>query len=222
MNTDPRFSSEELLKVLSLSHNATAIHTSMALTVQMANDAMLAIWGKDKSVIGLSLEEALPELKGQPFIGMMQNVLQTGISHQDVDTPANLVVNGRFQTFYFDFEYRAIKNEQGETYCILHTATDVTQEYLNRQALLTAQKTGEALAREQALNEELATTIEELSATNEELKATQHKLLQLNTELEDRVQRRTAALAESEANFRNMILQAPVAIGLFNGYYLVL
>jgi two-component system sensor histidine kinase VicK len=222
MNTDPRFSSEELLKVLSLSHNATAIHTSMALTVQMANDAMLAIWGKDKSVIGLSLEEALPELKGQPFIGMMQNVLQTGISHQDVDTPANLVVNGRFQTFYFDFEYRAIKNEQGETYCILHTATDVTQEYLNRQALLTAQKTGEALAREQALNEELATTIEELSATNEELKATQHKLLQLNTELEDRVQRRTAALAESEANFRNMILQAPVAIGLFKGYDMVL
>ena len=99
MNNTSRFSSDELLKVLSLSHNATAIHSSMDLTVQMANDAMLAIWGKDRSVIGLPLEEALPELKGQPFIAMMQAVLTTGISHEDVNTPANLVVNGRLQTF---------------------------------------------------------------------------------------------------------------------------
>lgn len=222
MNTDPRFSSDALLKVLSLSHNATAIHTSMALTVQTANDAMLAIWGKGREVIGLPLEEALPELKGQPFIGMMQDVLNTGITHEDINTPANLVVNGSLQTFYFDFSYRAIKNEQGETYCLLHTATDVTERYLNQQALLTAQKTEQALAREQALNEELATTVEELSATNEELKETQYKLQQLNIELEDRVARRTKALTESEANFRNMVLQAPVAIGLFSGYDMVL
>jgi two-component system sensor histidine kinase VicK len=222
MNTDPRFSSDDLLKVLSLSHNATAIHTSMALTVQTANDAMLAIWGKDRSVIGLPLEEALPELKGQPFIGMMQEVLKTGITHEDVNTPADLVVNGRLQTFYFDFSYRAIRNEQGETYCLLHTATDVTERYLNQQALVNAQKTEQALAREQALNEELATTVEELSATNEELKETQYKLQQLNIELEDRVSRRTRALAESEANFRTLIMQAPVAIGLFNGYEMVL
>jgi two-component system sensor histidine kinase VicK len=222
MSNTPRFSSDELLKVLSLSHNATAIHNSMDLTVQMANDAMLAIWGKDRSVIGLPLEEALPELKGQPFIAMMQAVLNTGISHEDVNTPANLVVNGVLQTFYFDFSYRAIKDERGQTYCLLHTATDVTERYLNQQALLSAQKTEAALAREQALNEELATTIEELGATNEQLQDTRDKLQQLNVELEDRVARRTKALTESEANFRNMILQAPVAIGLFKGYDMVL
>ncbi len=222
MNNTSRFSSDELLKVLSLSHNATAIHSSMDLTVQMANDAMLAIWGKDRSVIGLPLEEALPELKGQPFIAMMQAVLTTGISHEDVNTPANLVVNGRLQTFYFDFSYRAIKDEQGQTYCLLHTAADVTERFLNQQALLSAQKTEDALAREQALNEELATTIEELGATNEQLQETQYKLQQLNTELEERVARRTKALTESEANFRNMILQAPVAIGLFKGHDMVL
>ncbi|RWY49282.1 ATP-binding protein [Mucilaginibacter gilvus] len=222
MNSSSRFSSDELLEILSLSHNATAIHSTMALTVQTANDAMLAIWGKDRSVIGLPLEEALPELKGQPFIGMMQAVLNTGITHEDVNTPADLVVNGKLQTFYFDFSYRAIKNAQGETYCLLHTATDVTDRYLKHQALLSAQKTEAALAREQSLNEELATTIEELSATNKELKDTQQKLEQLNTELEDRVARRTMALSKSEANFRNMILQAPVAIGLFKGYDMVL
>lgn len=222
MNNDRPFSSDELLKVLSLSHNATAIHTSDLLTVQTANDAMLDIWGKDRSVIGLPLEEALPELKGQPFLGMMQAVLRTGITHRDTDTPADLVVNGRLQTFYFDFEYRAIKNEQGETYCLLHTATDVTQRYLNQQSLLAAQKTQEALAREQALNEELASANEELSAINEELNDTQQLLQQLNAELEDRVASRTVALAESEANFRNLMLQAPVALGLFTGPDMVL
>lgn len=172
-----RLSSTEVLEVLSLTKTATAIHTTNEMIIEMANDAMIAIWGKDKSIIGKPLEEALPELKGQPFIGMLQNVLHTGVTIEGSDTPAELEVDGKLQTFYFDFSYRAVKNNIGETICILHTATDVTERFFSRQR---EQDLNEELV---AINEELSAANEELTATNEELRQSQEELITLNENL---------------------------------------
>jgi two-component system sensor histidine kinase VicK len=130
----------QLLEVLSLSENATAIYTSQDIIIEFANDAMIAFWGKDRSIIGKPLEEAVPELKGQPFKKMLQDVLITGITNKGEAIPAELLVEGKLQTSYYDYEYRAIKNESGESYCILHTAADVTEKILNRQALMKARE----------------------------------------------------------------------------------
>ncbi|AMR30418.1 hypothetical protein A0256_02780 [Mucilaginibacter sp. PAMC 26640] len=217
MNNIHRFSSDELLQVLALSQNATAIYSTRDLIIQTANDAMLGLWGRGREAIGQPLQKAVPELEGQPFIAILQEVWDTGVIYTANDTPALLNLTGRLNTYYFDFVYRPIKNVAGNVYCILHTATDVTERYKNRQKLLNASKTEDELNREQALNEQLQVTNEELNATNEQLKDIQLKLSNLNLELEEKVLRRTAALAESEANFRNMILQAPVAMALFKG-----
>lgn len=120
----------ELLKMLILSKEATAVYTGMEINIEMANDSMISFWGKDKTVIGRSMQEAIPELAGQPFIGLIQNVWQTGIKYEAVNTPAQLLVNGRLQQFYFDFCYRAVKSESGKVGCILHTATNVTERVL--------------------------------------------------------------------------------------------
>ena len=45
-------SSNELLQVFNLTQTATAIHVTEDAIIQEANDAMLAIWGKDRSVVG--------------------------------------------------------------------------------------------------------------------------------------------------------------------------
>ncbi len=74
MPSTPQLTHEKLLQVLSLSENATAIYTSGDIIIETANNAMIAFWGKDHSVIGKPLIEAVPELKGQPFIGILQNV----------------------------------------------------------------------------------------------------------------------------------------------------
>jgi len=63
---------DQILEVLSLSQNATAIYAGDDIIIQAANDAMIAFWGKDRSIIGKPLEEAVPELKGQPFKKMLQ------------------------------------------------------------------------------------------------------------------------------------------------------
>ncbi|MBT2559575.1 PAS domain S-box protein [Pedobacter sp. ISL-68] len=204
-------SSDQLLEVFNLTHTATAVHVGETAIIQAANDAMLRIWGKDRSVIGKSLEEALPELKGQPFIDMFRKVWLEGLVISGKDTAADLMVDGKLKTFYFDFEYRAIKNDAGKTICILHTAIDVSERVLRQQAVEQALEREEALQREQTLNEELAATVEELATTNEELVATNEELQEtqetlhvLNNELELRVVERFNQLSESEKRFRTM------------------
>jgi PAS domain S-box-containing protein len=205
---------DQLVEVLYFSKTATAIHIGESAVIQFANEAMLNIWGKDRSVIGRSLEEALPELKGQPFIEMFAQVWKEGLTISGTDTPADLEVNGNIATYYFDFEYRAIKNPEGNTICILHTAVDVTERYLNREALLQAKEKEEQLHREQALNEQLATTNEELNATNEELFQNREELSALNEDLEKRIASRVKELEESEARFRTMAEATTVLISV--------
>ncbi|WP_316808162.1 PAS domain S-box protein [Pedobacter agri] len=197
-------SNEQLLQVFNLTYTATAIHVTEDAIIQEANDAMLRIWGKDRSVIGKSLEEALPELKGQPFIDMFKAVWREGLTISGKDTAADLEIEGEIKTFYFDFEYKAVKNESGQVICILHTAIDVTERFLKKEAEDRAAEKEMALQREQELNEELAATNEELMATNEELQVAQEKLSVLNNELEERVLKRVRELSESEERFRTM------------------
>ncbi|MCP9750552.1 PAS domain-containing protein [Ferruginibacter sp. HRS2-29] len=233
-----RFTKEQLLEILSLSHNATAIYTGEELTIQSANNAMLALWGRDRSVIGKSLIDVLPELHDQPFFGLLRQVLATGITYEGTDTPAQLMRSGTLQTYYFDFVYRAIRNASGEVDCILHTATEVTELHLGRELQAEMLAKDEALNREQSLNEELAatneelvttnedlaSTLEELSAANEELNEARSSLQNLNEALEIRVTERTEKLAQSitklsasENRTRAIIEAAPFPIGVYIG-----
>ncbi|MCO5950937.1 PAS domain-containing sensor histidine kinase [Mucilaginibacter flavidus] len=191
----PLLNNEQLLQVLSSSNNAVAVHVAEDAIIQYASDRMIAIWGKDKSVIGKSLEQALPELKGQPFIDLFKKVWNEGVTISGTDTPAQLEVDGELHTYYFDFEYRAMKNDAGKTYCILHTATDVTERFLNMEKV-------------QSLTEELRASNEELRAANEELNASNEELYESQQSLRDLYE----DLAESDLRFRNMVKQAPVGI----------
>lgn len=217
MTNPGSLSSDQIITFLSVYKNAIALYTTENIVLQYANKAMLAFWDRDESVIGLPLDVALPEIQDQPFMDMLRAVYHTGVDDVGESIRADLLVNGQLQTFYFDYAYRAIKDEAGKTICIMHTAEDVTEKTQNRDTLSKAQKTREALQREQALNEELAAANEELFSTNEQLNNTQNTLGQLNMELEERVASRTKALTESEARLRYMLAEAPIAISLLTG-----
>jgi PAS domain S-box-containing protein len=205
MNKVTRFTSEEIIAILSLSPNATAIYASEQIIIQAANDAMIAFWDKDRSIVGYPLEEAVPELKGQPFLNIIKNVWHTGISYEAHDTPALLKTGDQLQTFYFDFVYRAILNEEGKTTCILHSATDVTERNINRLALQQAKEQADDLCREKNINEELSVINQRLNISNAELQATQRNLYELTETLEDRVQSRTNKLKESQIKLEQAI-----------------
>lgn len=199
-----RLNAEQLNHILSFTNVATAIHHGEEARIEFANEPMLRIWGRGREVIGKGLVEAMPELADQPFGEMFARVWREGITISGNDTPAELSIDGERKTFYFDFEYRAVKNEHGEVTGVLHTATDVTERYLNRRELEMAAQNRELLIREQALNEELAASNEELNAINEELQTSREDLARLNQDLESMVQDRVKAFTESEERFRSM------------------
>jgi PAS domain S-box-containing protein len=221
INGKKRLSENSLLETLCLIDTAVAVYTGEELHIEFANPAMLAAWGKTEEVVGGALSEALPEIAGQPFIGMLRKVWTSGIDDVGMAIPAELIVDGRLQLFYFDYAYRAIKNGAGAVYAILHTATNVTEKINAAFEVEKAKEKQFLLEREQALNEELASTNEELYATNEALQSAQEKLRVLNSELESRVALRTAELSRSESRMRYLFSDAPIAIAVLSGRELV-
>jgi PAS domain S-box-containing protein len=202
----------DLLHILTQSKDATAVYDSADLHIRFANQAMLNLWGKGNGIIGKTMESALPEIVGQPFIGMLKKVWHTGETCTGTDTPATLMVNGVLKTSFFDFEYRAIRNDKGETMAILHTATDISSR------VLAWEKVAEKQQREQQLIEELSQSNDNIRATNEHLSAINSDLMISNeniTKLNDRLQ-------ESQTDFKRLVAQAPVAILVLRGKDLII
>lgn len=210
-------SAEQLNHVLSFTRTGTAVHVGEHAQIQFANEAMLSIWGRGREVIGKSLAEAMPELEGQPFLEMFARVWREGITFSGTDTAAEILVDGELKTFYFDFEYLPVKDESGMVVGILHTATDVTERFLNRTELEMALENKELLKREQSLNEELAASNEELNVINEELLSSRSELSYLNKELESMVEDRVKAFTESEQRFRSMADNTDVLVAVSDG-----
>lgn len=165
------------------------------LTVAVANAATLKAWGKDKSVIGKSFLEALPELQDQPFESLLRRVMATGEPYYAVNDRAILLVDGQKKVSYYTFSYQPLKDPEGAIIGVVCYATDVTGlveskekiKELGEQALL--------------MNEQLASTNRKLEAFNEELATINEELTESNHLLE-----------LSEGRFKNLILQAPFAI----------
>ncbi|WP_026898182.1 PAS domain-containing sensor histidine kinase [Daejeonella oryzae] len=111
------------------------------MIITVANNATLKAWGRDKSVIGQPFSEALPELKDQPFRGLLSHVYETGNTYFSSNDRADLMVDGRIQTFYFKFTYQPLRDSNNIITSVLCFATDVTELERSRQAVEASQNT---------------------------------------------------------------------------------
>jgi len=106
---------------------ATAIYVGKEMKIELANEAMLKVWGKNSNVLGKTLREALPELEGQPFHELLEEVYSTGNTYWGKEDKVDLEINGKIQSGYFNFTYKPLRNQSGEIYGILNMAVDVTE-----------------------------------------------------------------------------------------------
>jgi len=107
---------------------ATAYYETENIIIRLANDEMLRFWGKDKTVIGKTVEEAIPELNVQPFVDILKEVYRTGITYHADQEEARLLVDGKEEKRWFSFTYKPLKDSNGEVYAIIHAAMDVTKQ----------------------------------------------------------------------------------------------
>ncbi|WP_256010131.1 PAS domain-containing sensor histidine kinase [Desertivirga xinjiangensis] len=207
LNSFSRLTNEQLLEILSFSAEAAAIYISEDLEIQYANDAMLRIWGREKTVIGKALEHAVSEIKHQRFAALLQHVWRTGKIYEAKEAPVSIQVDGEVRTSYFDFRYLPILDENGQTYCILHTAREVTELHFQQKTIEEGEQREFILIKQlAAINEELGAANEDLETINEELSASNEELNNLNN-----------LLSESQAQLKEIIEQAPIGICVFRG-----
>lgn len=106
---------------------STAIYKGEDLIIEFANEQMIKTWGKDRTVIGKTLQNALPELQGQPFIDILKNVYITGIPYFSQEDRVDLFVDGVLQTFYYNFSYKPMRDADGKVNAIINVAVNVTE-----------------------------------------------------------------------------------------------
>lgn len=119
---------------------ATSMYTGSELKIEIANDKMISVMGKNKSIIGKKLIDALPELIGQPFLEILNNVYQTGKPYHAQEQKAVLEINNELLTFWFDLDYNPLFNKEGQVYGILNMAVDVTHRFKAKQKLALAEE----------------------------------------------------------------------------------
>ncbi len=112
---------------------AIGLLSGKALIIESANDQLLEFWGKSEEVIGKPLSKALPELEGQPFLDILNEVFATGEAHRGTEIPATLHRSFGPETCYFNFVYQPIKDGTGEIRGIMVVANEVTEQVMMRK-----------------------------------------------------------------------------------------
>lgn len=105
------------------------------MVIEMGNEPIFKVWGKDASIVGLPLLEALPEIRDQGFLELLQTVYDTGEPVRGNGILAKLVRNGQLIDTYFDFSYTAFYDDAGEISNVMVLATDVTAQVIAWQAV---------------------------------------------------------------------------------------
>ncbi|WPO81386.1 ATP-binding protein [Chryseobacterium sp. JJR-5R] len=135
LNASLKNSEQRLKSFISHAPVAFGILTGRELMIEVANDMILKIWGKTGSIIGMPLVNALPELEGQPYLNILDNVFTTGSSYVCDTTHVRLDSEGVINDCYFDFIYEPLKNELGESVAIIVIGNEVTDRINKRKKL---------------------------------------------------------------------------------------
>ncbi|HZF99743.1 MAG TPA: PAS domain-containing protein, partial [Chitinophagales bacterium] len=134
---------EEKMKGMEAAHNlfmqapvAITILKGAALTIELANEPVLALWGKDRSVIGKDLMDVLPEVKAQGFVDLLNAVRDSGVPNQVYEQPVTLMRNGQADTIYINSVYQPYyENGTAQPVGVLSIGHDVTDRVLAKKAL---------------------------------------------------------------------------------------
>ena len=103
------------------------VYIGAEMTIELANQTILDIWGKGNDVIGKRYTEILPELESQEIFGQLQNVFTQGTPFHARNQRVDLVAQGKTHTYYFNYSFTPLYDLEGQIYGVMNTAADVTE-----------------------------------------------------------------------------------------------
>ncbi|MGQ7947694.1 PAS domain S-box protein [Flavobacterium sp. WC2509] len=114
---------------------AIAVYVGKEMRVELANQAIINIWGKGNDVIGKSFKDILPELDNQLVFEQIKTVLDTGKSFHTENTPLDLIVDGKLSTYYFNYSLTPLYDLNGNIYGVMNTGVDLTDLNLAKKKI---------------------------------------------------------------------------------------
>ncbi len=118
----------------------TVLYSGEDLTVEIINARAREAWGKNYEVIGMKLEDALPEIREMPYLNIIKEVYRTGNIYMENDARVDFDYNGEIHTKYYNIIYKPIKKSNGEIYGVLNMAQDVTSHFLQNNLIKKSEK----------------------------------------------------------------------------------
>ncbi|MBD2751659.1 PAS domain-containing protein [Spirosoma validum] len=111
------------------------VYIGPQMQILLANQSIMDVWGKGNDVVGKSYKEILPELETQPIFAQIMQVLTTGQAFHARNQQVDIVVDGRLQSFYFNYSFTPLFDADGQVYGVMNTAAEVTDLIQAKQAL---------------------------------------------------------------------------------------
>ncbi|RYY54192.1 MAG: PAS domain-containing protein, partial [Chitinophagaceae bacterium] len=102
------------------------------MVFEAVNNMMYTLLGKGPEIIGKRYADAVPELKGQPFFKILDQVYDTGETFYGNELKGFTVRNGKLTEGYFNFIYQPVRDEAGNVSGIMCVTVDVREQVLAR------------------------------------------------------------------------------------------
>ena len=116
---------------------AFSIMKGKDMEITLANKQMKEFWGKGDEVEGKTLLQVLPELKDQPFPGMIDSVYTSGNPVYANEILARLNHNGNIEDRYFNIVYQALLEADETISGVITIAHEVTNQVVARKKMET-------------------------------------------------------------------------------------
>ena len=141
---EARAGRERLYEVFTQAPAAIAVLEGPDYAFTVANPRYLELVG-GRDVVGRTLDEALPEVRAQGFVELLDRVRATGEPYVATEALVRLPrgAGGAMEDLYVDFVYQPLRDAAGAVYGVLAHAVEVTSQ-------VTARRRVEALAAERA------------------------------------------------------------------------
>ncbi|QRR00620.1 ATP-binding protein [Dyadobacter sandarakinus] len=128
-------SEKQFRSVLLESPNIFLILRGAEMRISFVNPPLLRSWDKTEQIVGKTLLEVLPELRGQPFPTLLEQVYRTGKLYYGNEEKASILIKGVAQDFYYNYVYQPIFDIENRISGITVMATDITEEVRSRRVI---------------------------------------------------------------------------------------
>eukprot|EP01036_Dinobryon_divergens_P030763 gene30763-40058_t len=106
------------------------------LIIDLANDQIKEVWGRGNDIEGKSLLEIMPELKNTTFLGMLYEVLATGIPFHGIEVQSPKNMHGHVkEEYFFNFVFQPYLETDQTISGITIIGNEVTEQVIAKNKL---------------------------------------------------------------------------------------